>query len=83
MEPPARDESAYGPECWRHRASAKTWLGETERFLGSDHALRAGLLVEHHKDPFDRTLIAQAQAENLAVISNDAVFDRYAVRRIW
>jgi PIN domain nuclease of toxin-antitoxin system len=48
-----------------------------------DHALRAGLLVEHHKDPFDRMLVAQAQAENLQVISNDSVFDRYGVRRIW
>jgi len=48
-----------------------------------DHGLRAGLLPGHHKDPFDRMLIAQAQAENLAIISNDSVFDQYGVRRFW
>jgi PIN domain nuclease of toxin-antitoxin system len=47
------------------------------------HAVRAGSLVAHHKDPFDRMLVAQAQAENLPLISNDPVFDSYGVRRIW
>ncbi len=48
-----------------------------------EHAVRAGLLVPHHKDPFDRMLVAQAQAENLPIVSNDRVFDRYALSRIW
>jgi PIN domain nuclease of toxin-antitoxin system len=48
-----------------------------------EHATRAGLLVEHHKDPFDRMLAAQAQAENLPIVSSDSIFDRYGVRRIW
>jgi PIN domain nuclease of toxin-antitoxin system len=47
------------------------------------HAIRAGLLPGPHKDPFDRMLIAQAQAENLAIVSKDSVFDHYGVRRIW
>ena len=47
------------------------------------HGIRAGLLPGPHKDPFDRMLIAQAQAENLTVVSNDTVFDRYGVRRLW
>lgn len=47
------------------------------------HALRAGALPNHHKDPFDRMLIAQAQAEDLSLISNDSMFDHYGVRRIW
>jgi PIN domain nuclease of toxin-antitoxin system len=47
------------------------------------HGLRAGSLPGPHKDPFDRMLIAQAQAENLVIVSNDAVFDRYGVRRLW
>jgi PIN domain nuclease of toxin-antitoxin system len=47
------------------------------------HGIRAGLLPGPHKDPFDRMLIAQAQAENLAVLSNDLVFDRYGLNRIW
>ncbi|HXX14324.1 MAG TPA: type II toxin-antitoxin system VapC family toxin [Candidatus Eremiobacteraceae bacterium] len=51
--------------------------------ISTQHAIRAGLLPGPHKDPFDRMLIAQAQAENLPVLSNDRVFDDYGVRRIW
>lgn len=51
--------------------------------ITADHGIRAGLLPGPHKDPFDRMLIAQAQAENLAIVSNDSVFDRYGVTRIW
>ena len=47
------------------------------------HGIRAGLLPGPHKDPFDRMLVAQAQAENLAIVSNDVIFDRYGVRRVW
>ena len=48
-----------------------------------DHAQRAGSLPGAHRDPFDRMLIAQSQAENLPLVSNDAVFDAYGVVRIW
>jgi PIN domain nuclease of toxin-antitoxin system len=51
--------------------------------ISVDHAVRAGALPEHHRDPFDRMLIAQAQAENLAILSNDEGFARYGIRRIW
>jgi PIN domain nuclease of toxin-antitoxin system len=37
----------------------------------------------HHKDPFDRLLIAQAQVENLTVVGVDAAFDPYGVKRLW
>ncbi len=47
------------------------------------HAVRAGSLPGEHRDPFDRMLIAQAQAENLKIISNDRIFDAYHVDRIW
>ena len=47
------------------------------------HAVRAGGLPGEHRDPFDRMLIAQAQTENLPIISNDGIFDTYHVRRIW
>jgi PIN domain nuclease of toxin-antitoxin system len=48
-----------------------------------DHGQRAGALPGSHKDPFDRMLIAQAQAERLAIISNEVAFDSYGVTRIW
>ena len=51
--------------------------------ISAEHAIRAGLLAGVHKDPFDRMLIAQAQAEAVAIISNEEVFDNYGVRRIW
>jgi hypothetical protein len=35
------------------------------------------------RDPFDRLLVAQAQVENISIVSNDAVLDRYGVSRLW
>ena len=58
-----------------------------ERFetlpISTEHAVRAGTLPGAHKDPFDRMLIAQAQAESAAILSNDSIFDAYGVRRLW
>ena len=48
-----------------------------------DESVRAGMLPGHHRDPFDRMLIAQAIARNLVLVSNEAIFDRYGVRRLW
>ena len=46
-------------------------------------AARAGALPGPHRDPFDRMLIAQALSRNLVLISTDAAFDKYHVRRLW
>jgi PIN domain nuclease of toxin-antitoxin system len=43
------------------------------------HAAAASALPPHHRDPFDRMLIAQAQIEGLTVITRDASFDAYEV----
>ena len=51
--------------------------------ITADHAVRAGLLPGPHKDPFDRMLISQAQAESVPIITNERVFEAYGVRRIW
>ena len=48
-----------------------------------EDAARAGALPGPHRDPFDRMLIAQALARNLVLISNESLFDRYGVRRLW
>jgi PIN domain nuclease of toxin-antitoxin system len=37
----------------------------------------------HHKDPFDRLLIAQSLTESFSIVSIDAAFDAYGVKRIW
>ena len=47
------------------------------------HASEVARLPWHHRDPFDRLLIAQALVENLPIVSIDAAFDAYAVTRMW
>lgn len=47
------------------------------------HAEAQMTLPRHHGDPFDRLLAAQAQVEDLVVISSDPIFDRYGVARRW
>src|SRR5580704_5894539 len=51
--------------------------------ISAEHGIRAGLLPGPHKDPFDRMLIAQSQAENIPIISNETSFDSYGVRLLW
>lgn len=50
--------------------------------IGLFHAQQAGSLPMHHRDPFDRMLLAQAQAEGLTLVSQDTVFPAYGVRLI-
>lgn len=47
------------------------------------HIGRVESLAQHHGDPFDRLLIAQALEEELPVVSADSVFRDYGVKRIW
>ena len=51
--------------------------------ISAGHGERAGSLPGAHRDPFDRMLIAQAQAEAMAIVSNRSVFDEFGVTRIW
>ncbi len=47
------------------------------------HIARVAALPFHHRDPFDRLLVAQAIDEDVAIVSADPVFHQYGVRRIW
>ncbi len=47
------------------------------------HVARLVSIPFHHRDPFDRLLIAQAQSEHLPVVSRDVVFDTYGITRLW
>jgi PIN domain nuclease of toxin-antitoxin system len=68
---------------------AQDFTGEVRRqgfvplAISLEHGERAGSLPGHHRDPFDRMLIAQAQAEHLVLVSNETVFDSYGVQRLW
>jgi PIN domain nuclease of toxin-antitoxin system len=57
--------------------------GFTGLTITLDHAQRSGALGGGERDPFDRMLIAQAQAENLVLISREKHFDAYGITRIW
>jgi PIN domain nuclease of toxin-antitoxin system len=48
-----------------------------------EHAAVVATLPFHHRDPFDRLLIAQAMVEKMPIVSIDAVFDAYPVTRLW
>lgn len=47
------------------------------------HALHVFNLPHHHKDPFDRIIIAQAQLEKLPILTSDAMISKYKVKIIW
>lgn len=47
------------------------------------HIFALGALPAHHRDPFDRILVVQAQVEGLTVLSKDSEFAQYAVNIIW
>jgi PIN domain nuclease of toxin-antitoxin system len=47
------------------------------------HAWAVRTLPPIHNDPFDRLLAAQAACERAAIVSADAVFDRYGIKRVW
>jgi len=51
--------------------------------VGARHALAVEALPFHHRDPFDRLLIAQALIEDVAIVTRDPEFDAYGVSRIW
>ena len=51
--------------------------------VGLPHTLAAGELPGHHRDPFDRLLIAQSTLLNLPLASADAQLDAYGIDRRW
>ena len=54
-------------------------LGFVPLAITLEHGVAAGQLPLHHRDPFDRMLIAQAQLEGLTIVTSDPHFEPYAV----
>lgn len=75
-QPPAGDVSSYV-------LSQVAANGFEVLPLTLDHALRVASLPDHHRDPFDRALVAQSQIENLPILTADRLIIRYGVRVIW
>jgi len=59
-------------------AQGYDWLS-----INLDHILRVSKLPFHHRDPFDRLLVAQSEIEKLPIISNDKTLDAYGIERVW
>jgi len=57
--------------------------GATPLAISLQHADAAGRLRPHHRDPFDRLLIAQAQIEDAVLVTADEAFAPYDVRVAW
>ncbi|MEG5139676.1 MULTISPECIES: type II toxin-antitoxin system VapC family toxin [unclassified Microcoleus] len=51
--------------------------------ISFDHIEVVASLPLHHRDPFDRLIIAQSMAEQIPVLSVDVIFDAYAIARLW
>lgn len=72
---------------------ADDWLEQIQSRLGDwgvrwlaimpKHCRAVAALPFHHKDQFDRMLIAQAMTERLLLVSSDSVIDAYGIERVW
>ncbi len=62
---------------WIHKAGFSTLP------ITIAHAERAGSWATDHRDPFDRMLAAQAEIENVALITNDPAFAHFGLRPLW
>ena len=67
----------------RYLSSRMKQLGARSLEIRADQVLQAGGLPLHHRDPFDRMLIAQAQVEGMTIVTSDRMFDRYEVEILW
>jgi PIN domain nuclease of toxin-antitoxin system len=92
---PDNDVFVSAASAWEisiKRAKGKLTFGDVARALEEHrfeplpielaHGTAAGALPPHHRDPFDRVLIAQAQHELLAIVTDDAAFARYDVELV-
>lgn len=51
--------------------------------ISLNHTERVSSMPFHHRDPFDRLMVAQAMAEDMEMVSADGVLDQYSVKRHW
>ncbi|MGH9843637.1 MAG: type II toxin-antitoxin system VapC family toxin [Blastocatellia bacterium] len=58
-------------------------LGTGILAASTDHYATVARLPHHHRDPFDRLIIAQSLVEQVPIISVDDKFDAYGIQRIW
>jgi PIN domain nuclease of toxin-antitoxin system len=64
-------------------AQALPAVGVEPLAISLEHAARVAQLPLHHRDPFDRMLVAQALCESMTLVSRDRALRRYGVRLLW
>ena len=69
------------PVAWWQKASKE--LGAQVLSIRANHVSALQALPEHHRDPFDRILIAQAIADGLTLLTSDEIIHRYPVPVHW
>ena len=69
------------PRLWWSE-QVRRW-GLVELHLSAEALLRGSELPRHHKDPFDRVILAQAQMERMTVVSPDGDFPAYGIPLLW
>lgn len=69
------------PNQWISQQIAEDQLNVVD--IKSTHAVEASALPLHHRDPFDRMLIAQSSLEQLVIITIDPYFSQYDIQVIW
>lgn len=74
------------PEAGRfvlHAEEVMRRAGMTPILLSLGHAVRAGAYTVSHADPFDRMLAAQAEIEDLLLVTRDPAFRHFPVKTLW
>jgi PIN domain nuclease of toxin-antitoxin system len=71
--------SASGPFLSQHIARNNFELLP----ISLDHATFVEAMPSHHKDPFDRLLVAQVVLDRVSLVSTDSIFDLYYIPRLW
>jgi PIN domain nuclease of toxin-antitoxin system len=74
-------ELSGGAAAWFERHTNASRFGELS--ITRAHLAEVERLPLHHRDPFDRLLIAQARLENLQLVTIDEVFSKYGVVTVW
>lgn len=68
---------------WRYVPHRLATQGITALAVEHAHALQVAALPHHHRDPFDRLLVAQAQVEGLTLLTADRALEAYEVEIVW
>jgi PIN domain nuclease of toxin-antitoxin system len=79
-------KKAIGKLQFRHIADWPSTLrgaGYLDLPITIQHSQQAALLARHHRDPWDRMLVAQALIENLTLVTNDSKIAAYGVPTLW